>query len=176
MNKTALKTIADQYRAAEHEPLHESWDALRLGLDVQFRALERAGVVVVLSAEEPYANLAELRYDIARNGLLLVYTGGQNFAAGHPLAAPSPFRAACGTALTWNEIFRAVHDYYGQYLAQLTFEPADEVRAYLAHAGQFRELGLIRALAALRGETVGQVAVYATYGEFDGEQKARVLR
>lgn len=83
--------------------------------------------------------------DISR-GHLYYFTGGE-LPADHPLSA-----VVSGHKL--NDIFRAVHDYYGHYPGRYAFSALGEEHAFRRHAGMFSYEG-IKALAT---ETRGQNA------------------
>ncbi len=91
-------------------------------------------------------------------GTLRVFTGGEP----HPLLTREE-----------NNIFRAVHDYFGHYVTRSGFGPKGETVAWLSHRAMFS----IVARPALDVETIGQVAVYFA-GSKPGsyaEQKAFLL-
>jgi hypothetical protein len=76
------------------------------------------------------------------------------------------------TGLTANEIFRAVHDYFGHFTIRVPFETFEgEVSAYRNHKRQYSQA----AWGALAGETLGQLCYYYTFGEYVPEQKCVIL-
>lgn len=82
--------------------------------------------------------------DVLGEGKLNVFRGGD----------PHPYLSAVDedTGLTANEMFRAVHDYFGHGTRGSTFRPGGEEIAYASHAQMMSPL----ARAALASETRGQ--------------------
>jgi hypothetical protein len=93
----------------------------------------------------------------ARKGHLHFFTGG-DFPKDHLLAQPSGVTHG-DRDLTYNDLFRAVHDYYGHALYGNQFGPRGEEHAYRTHARMFTP----RARPAMAAETRGQNS-YVNYG------------
>lgn len=113
---------------------------------------------------QPYAGSRDMFTAVERTGVLWVYTGGDD----HPYLSR-----------TENEMFRAVHDFYGHLLGRNEFGPLGEFRAWLAHCDQFGA----EAIPAMTAETLGQNCWF-NFGPFGhlppqdrpyAEQKASLL-
>lgn len=159
MTVQKINEIALQYRSGQHEPNHVSYAAFEANTLAQYRVLVTDGWEFTRAlCAEPYTTSAQMFEDIdARR--IQVFTGGQNFAAGHPLARK------LSNGWTINEIFRAVHDVNGHGRARSPFETLDgELAAYYWHARQYS----LEAQGALFGETIGQLChYYAGFGFVD---------
>lgn len=98
--------------------------------------------------DNPYGHSADMFEDIQVNGrLLFLRTAAGSLHRHHPLAMGN-----CGTGLLYNDLFRAVHDYYGHYSGRNTFSAVGEEKAFRLHARMFSPL----AVKALATETRGQ--------------------
>jgi hypothetical protein len=105
---------------------------------------EELGIAVEYTPQDPYKNSKEMFEDVAQNRRLRVYSGGD----------PHP-------ALTTDEnnMFRAVHDFFGHYRNMHQFGSTGEFNATLAHSQMFPKA----AQPALFTETLGQNA-WVNYG------------
>jgi hypothetical protein len=89
----------------------------------------------------PYGNNSSaMRRDISENNHLLVYpTSPETFGppgsdfSGHPLLKTTRFVDKNGTPLLYNDLLRAVHDYYAHGMAEAQFGPAGEFTAWANH-------------------------------------------
>lgn len=117
------------------------------------RQFDRIPVKVIFTASDPYDNSKALFADIEK-GVMRVYTGGNE----HPLMSKEE-----------NNVFRAVHDYYGHYGQgeRNHFGIKGEVRAWKRHRRMFSSIAKL----ALNTETLAQVCYYFTFKRF-AEQKA----
>ena len=95
-------------------------------------------VVVRVSEQDPYDSAEEMFRDV-RKGFLAVYATPEGQR--HPLLA-----------LRENDMFRAVHDYYGHYLSGRNFDRHGEEAAWVRHSQMFTGLGR----RAMTSETRGQ--------------------
>lgn len=93
---------------------------------------------------QPYQTSIEMVEDVRTNRRLYFYTGGN----------PHPFLDARdpNTGHTLNDMFRAIHDYYGHAAGGYGFGPRGEENAWLAHSQMFTW----EARKALTTETRGQ--------------------
>lgn len=123
----------------------------------QYRELVKE-VVVRFSEEDPYASAEEMFRDV-RKGFLAVYATPEEQR--HPLLA-----------LRENDMFRAVHDYYGHFLSGRDFSRHGEEAAWVRHSQMFSGL----AQRAMTTETRGQSSAlcWITTPEFP-EQKGILL-
>lgn len=130
---------AAAYRALAEETLRQYLHTQAQG--VHFEPWRQPG--------QPYADSRQMAED-ARRGHLSFYTGGQ-FPPDHPLAALSGLSHQ-GQPLSYNDLFRAVHDYYGHALHGNQFGPRGEEFAYRLHGQMYSP----QAQPALAAETRGQ--------------------
>jgi hypothetical protein len=112
--------------------------------------------------EGSYKNSKELFEDIDKRGHMFVYRGGE----------PHDFLGQTDpdTGLTYNEMFRAVHDYFGHAVHRNQFGPMGEEIAWAAHSQMFSPLARI----AMSSETRGQNSL-VNYSPLNAELKAEIL-
>lgn len=115
------------------------------------------------AGEGSYQSSGEMMRDIYGNRHLYVYQGGD----------PHDFLNAIDpeTGLNTNEMFRAVHDFYGHAVHGNQFGPKGEEIAYGAHAQMFSPL----ARMAMASETRGQNS-FVNYTPINAELKQRITR
>lgn len=142
--------IAAWYAAAQSEntpAVRAAYRSFNAQCLAQLTALQiERGQQVIWELQNPYATSAQLF---------------EALDAGQPLRVlASRGRVHLGLSEAENNIFRAVHDYYGHYKGGRNgFGPVGEFRAYLAHAQMFSG----DALLALATETLGQNS-WVNYG------------
>ncbi len=150
----ASRATAAAYDAVRHDPgnpeVRAAYDALKREVAAQYEHVIKHGGMTFdwgkLGANE-YPNSDALRADIARGHMHVSLTGEDGMPADHPLAEVHP-----ETGLKYNDLFRAVHDYFGHGVHPHTFGPVGEMRAWHEHAKMFSPL----ARRALTTETHGQ--------------------
>jgi hypothetical protein len=174
--------IADHYAAAKHEPnapeVKKSYDALKRESLEQFNFLKDKGVKFQpwKGEGQPYADSAEMMKDVRDNKHLYFFQGG-DLPEDHPLAERAP-----GTPYTYNDVFRAVHDYFGHTKEGVGFGPRGEENAWRSHSQMYSEA----ARPAMTTETRGQNSWvnFGPHGDFNranptktiyAEQKATTL-
>ena len=87
-----------------------------------------------------YKNSAAMRQDVSKNNKFQVYKTevgtfgpeGFNFS-NHPLLKDSGLKDANGKPMLFNDVLRAVHDYYAHNLADIQFGPKGEAAAWRNH-------------------------------------------
>lgn len=162
------KRVADHFEAAKHDPhnpeVKAAYDALARETMAQYRAMREAGIKIepFEGRGEPYKNSAEMMRDV-RDNKHLYFLRTEN-AYGTPGAQPlgTPENALLapsgvkinGHPLLVNDVFRAVHDYFGHTAEGYEFGPRGEYNAYLAHSKMFSD----EAKPALAAETLAQNA------------------
>jgi hypothetical protein len=89
---------------------------------------------------EPYANSAEMRKDVSNNNVLkILKTQAGSFGpegvpmSDHPLLEMSDFKDINNVPLLYNDMLRAVHDYYAHGVTPAEFGPVGEATAWLNH-------------------------------------------
>lgn len=152
------KRVADLYEAAKHEPgdpqVKAAYDAMKAETLDQYRYLQKRGVTIEPFGDRPqYENSEAMMRDVRDNRHLYFYQGG-DLPADHPLAERVP-----GTDYTYNDVFRAVHDYFGHTKEGVGFGPRGEENAWLSHSQMYTPL----ARRAMTTETRGQNS-WVNYG------------
>jgi hypothetical protein len=184
VNEARAAKIAAEYEKMPHAPNDpevakayaqlikeavQQWDAmLSTGLKVEFIPEGAPDFY----AENPHGFID----DIARNNHLWVFSTRAGFGTGqdftpkdHPLLAETDIEISGQKALA-NDIFRAVHDFFGHAKDGVGFRAAGEENAWRAHAAMFSPL----ARRALTTETRGQNSWlnYGPFGEANRKAKA----
>ncbi len=150
------RRIADAYESMLHDPadprVQASYRALTEETKQQWDHLKEEGYVLEPWTKEgqPYASSVEMRADVAQNKHLYFFQGG-DLPADHPLAQKSGVRSSAGE-LTFNDMFRAVHDTFAHAKEGFEFGPRGEESAWREHYMMFTP----DARPALTTETRGQ--------------------
>lgn len=169
LNEERMKRIADLYEQAKHEPespeVQKAYQALANETMAQYREMVAAGIKIEPwdGKGEPYKNSTEMMADVRDNKHLWFFKTDNGFGAGadttgNALLSPSGVEIN-GQPLLVNDIFRAVHDYFGHTAEGFEFGPRGEYNAYLAHSRMFSD----DAKPALAAETLAQNA-WVNYG------------
>src|SRR5579859_1567367 len=147
------KRVADAFDAMKHEPnnpeVRKSYDAMANEVRKQWDyATKEMGVKFEPWTKEgqPYANSKEMVNDVRDNKHLYFFQGG-DVKSESPMAKVDP-----ETGLSYNDMFRAVHDLFGHAAHGFEFGPKGEENAYLVH----RQMFPAEAVPALTSETRGQ--------------------
>lgn len=163
--------VAREYELMPHDPtnrrVQQSYNALADEIAGQYEAMLRAGIKPEFNQnpypQSPYLGLM----DMLETGRLQVYPTRAGFgmddafdSSQNLLLAESPFKIS-GQPATFNDLFRAVHDFQGHAKVGAGFRGAGEEMAYLSHAGTMSP----DALKALASETRGQNS-WLNYGPF----------
>src|SRR5882672_1362466 len=158
-----VKRIADAYDEAWHDPAHpkvkQSYDALKAETLSQYKHLSDAGYHIEpwTKEGEPYKDSAEMMNDLRNHRHLHFFLTDQGFGTegevphDHPLLEPSGVVIG-GKNLLYNDLFRAIHDFYGHAAEGHQFGPRGEENAWRTHSSMFTP----QALPALTAETRGQ--------------------
>lgn len=161
------KRIADAYEAMPHEPNHPlvkaSYEALLSETKGQYEAMKRAGVNLEFYPDpndDPYKSNPRLAVeDVKHNNHMYIYPTDAGYGSGdalsgadeNPLLRDSGERWH-GKPVLFNDLFRAVHDYFGHAKEGVGFRADGEENAWRQHAAMFSPLARI----ALGSETRGQ--------------------
>lgn len=151
--------------ALEYRP--EAWAEFKAVIREQYASMlpNFGGITVKLVSYSPEIN--EVREHLNDTRELLVYEV-ESLCAGHPLADRA-------RGLSHNQMFRAVHDYFGHLLPGNDTSVDGELKAYVEHARMFASAGHVMSLDALAAETLGQVAAYVIEGGFADIQVPRTM-
>lgn len=145
VNTELARKIADFYEAAEHAPadatVKMSYDALRDETLKQFDAIKAAGYTIEpwQDAGEPYKSSADMTSDVRDNKHLYFKTTGTEVRPDNLMA-------------DFNDVFRAVHDFFGHAAEGYQFGPRGELAAWNAHSEMYPPA----AQGALASETLAQ--------------------
>jgi hypothetical protein len=179
--------IADEYELMDHAPndplVQEAYQALVDETLAQYDYLLQTGLQVeLMGKEDPYdGKPSNAIKDIKRNNHLYVFptTEGygpsdQNFedlsVSEFPLLVETQYRDINGVPLLANDVFRAVHDFYGHVKSGTTFRATGEENAWQNHAAMYSPL----ARRAMTTETRGQNS-WVNFGEFGESNRTAQL-
>lgn len=162
IDEPRMKRIADWFEQAKHEPenpeVQAAYRALAEETKAQYQEMLDAGITIepFEGKGEPYTSSADMMRDVRENKHLFFLSTDKAFGEGadtgaNPLLEPSGIRAG-GRELLMNDLFRAVHDYFGHTAEGFEFGPRGEYNAYLAHSRMFSDA----AKPALAAETLAQ--------------------
>ncbi|MGH3503709.1 MAG: hypothetical protein ACRDQA_22865 [Nocardioidaceae bacterium] len=168
VDKAKGAKVADAFESMEHKPndpeVKEAYQALKDETMAQYNALTRGGYEYHFypEGEDPYSNTPrEAVYDLTHNKSMFVFPtigpdGGFGEDAekypGHPLLEKVPGVQWDGQDVTYNDMFRAVHDSMAHSKEGVGFGPRGEDNAYRQHAAMYSD----KARKALASETRGQ--------------------
>lgn len=153
------KQIADWYDKAKSAPddpvVKSAYDALVAQTKAQYDAMKAAGFTAEAwtGKGEPYHSSADMVNDVRNNKHLWFFKTSEGFG-GPETSTHNPLLADAGDGLVVNDLFRAVHDFFGHAKEGYEFGPKGEYNAFLAHASMFDAA----ALPALAAETLSQNA------------------
>lgn len=159
VNEDLAKRIADDYDAASHTPgnpeVVKSYDALVKETVAQWEAINKAGYTLEPWPEggEPYPNSAAMLMDIEANKHLFFKPTGDDIKGKNLMLQ----EGADGFPI--NDIFRAVHDFFGHAKEGHEFGPKGELNAWREHSAMYSEA----AQPALAAETLAQNS-WVNYG------------
>jgi len=182
LDKARAKRISDAFDAMKHSPndpeVAAAYEALAKETIDQYNAFLDAGYTVEINNEEPYANSQEMIDDLRNNKRIKIFSTESGFGETpitakqrkeNPLLATTKFKDVNGEPMLINDLFRAVHDFYGHAELGNSFGPLGEENAWNVHARMFSPL----ARRAMTSETRGQ----NSYVNFSGvNEKADKLR
>jgi hypothetical protein len=174
------KRIADEYESMEHDPYHPlvkaSYDALAKETIAQYNHAKAAGLKLNFwnpdEMEDPYAASPRLMTeDVRKNHHMYVFPTDYGYG-NEPISdrdrEENPMLRDTGE--TWNgkpvlvnDMFRAIHDYFGHAKEGVGFRGDGEENAWRSHASMYSPLARL----ALGTETRGQNSWlnYGPHGE-----------
>jgi len=167
IDKTFAMRIADAFEALEHRPddpeVREAYQAMADETEGQFELLLQEGVEVEIyeGEGEPYANSQEMLEDLNKNNHMYILSTEKDFGqagiteaqrAENALLNESKFTDKNGKPMLINDVFRAVHDFFGHGERGNSFGPIGEENAWDVHARMYSD----KARRAMTTETRGQ--------------------
>lgn len=170
VNPNVSQKIAQQYEQTPHSPndpeTQQAYQALANESMAQYQHAVNNGYKFEFypQGQDPYPNSPrEAVMDLHKNKHMYVYPTDVGYGAGdqgldHPLLQDSGERWG-GKPVLHNDIFRAIHDFYGHAKEGLGFRGHGEDNAYRQHAAMFSP----PARRALASETRGQNS-WVNYG------------
>lgn len=123
------------------EFVNKSYNRLRKDTDRQFDALPVK--LHFHDGEADYKSSGEMVKDVHHNRNLNVFRGGDPHS--HDVTDPK-------SGLTFNQKFRAVHDFFGHAIHNTQFGPKGEEAAWHSHSQMFSDLSVPAATAETRGQ------------------------
>jgi hypothetical protein len=156
-------SAAREYELMKHDPtnklVQESYGALKQEVAGQFEAMLRQGVRPEFDLNPYAASPYEALIDLIENKRLKVFPTSAGYGkdgmpkdiSQNPMLEMSQYKIS-GQPATYNDLFRAVHDFQGHSKTGAGFRAAGEDNAYLSHAGTMGSV----ARKALAAETRGQ--------------------
>lgn len=162
--------VAQAYEEMQHDPdnphVRASYNALKGEVAAQYAHAKTNGYNFEFYPQDrdPYPNSPrEAVLDLHHNKHMYVYPTSEGYGmdenpTNHPMLEDSGERWN-GQPVTYNDQFRAIHDFYGHAKEGLGFRANGEDNAYRQHAAMFSPL----AQQALATETRGQNS-YVNYG------------
>jgi hypothetical protein len=149
--------VADTYEKAVSNPkdpeVIQAYRAFARETKAQYKHLQKQGIKFEFVTEDPYKNSAEMMADVRDNKRLKVF---KTSSGAHPLLSEEE-----------NDMFRAVHDYFGHAKEGNQFGPKGEENAFREHASMFSP----NARRAMATETRGQNS-WVNYGPFGKANRA----
>ena len=189
LDKARAKKISDAFDAMKHSPndpqVRAAYNALAKETIAQYQAFLDAGYVVEINNQEPYANSQEMIDDLRNNKRIKIFSTESGFGdtpitakqrKENPLLAKTKFTDVNGQPMLVNDLFRAVHDFFGHAELGNSFGPLGEENAWNVHARMYSPL----ARRAMTTETRGQNS-YVNFSGVNEEadrirEQARKLR
>jgi len=165
IDKEFAKRISDAFEAMQENPndpeVKAAYEALAKETMDQYQDFKDAGYTIEVNNSEPYKNAQEMIDDLRDNKRMKIFSTESGFGdtpitekqrKENPLLRDSGVKDVNGETLLVNDIFRAVHDFYGHAELGNGFGPVGEENAWNVHARMFSPL----ARRAMTTETRGQ--------------------
>ena len=181
LDKERAKRIADAYAAMKHDPnnpeVKAAYEAMVKETIDQYKAILAEGYFIEINNEEAYANSEEMIEDLRNNKRMKIFSTESGYGDSpitdqqrkeNPLLRDSGFKDKNGIPLLNNDVFRAVHDFFGHAELGNSFGALGEENAWNVHSRMYSPL----ARKAVTTETRGQ----NSYVNFSGvNQEAQKL-
>lgn len=176
LDKENAKRISDAFIAMKHDPnnpkVKASYRAMAIETLNQYKYFLKSGYKIEINNEEPYSNSEAVIEDLRNNKRIKIFSTESGFGdnpitakerSENPLLKDSGYKDANGQPLLINDVFRAVHDFFGHAELGNSFGPLGEENAWNVHARMYSDL----AKGAVTTETRGQ----NSYVNFSGVNK-----
>ena len=189
IDKDFAKRISDAFDAMQENPndpeVKAAYEAMAKETMDQYQDFNNAGYTIEINNSEPYKNSQEMIDDLRKNKRMKIFSTESGFGdtpitdkqrEENPLLRDSGVKDVNGNPLLINDVFRAVHDFYGHAELGNSFGPLGEENAWNVHARMFSPL----ARRAMTTETRGQNS-YVNFSGINDEafklrDEARKLR
>lgn len=165
LDKERAKRIADAFIKMKHDPtnpaVRKAYKAMAKETLDQYRAMLDAGYNTEINNEEPYANSQDMIDDLRNNKRMKIFSTESGFGdepitdkqrRENPLLEDSGFKDVNGQKMLVNDVFRAVHDFFGHSELGNSFGPKGEENAWNVHSRMYSP----EARKAMTTETRGQ--------------------
>ena len=165
LDEARAKRISDAFDAMKHDPnnpeVKAAYEALAKETLDQYNEFAKAGYKVEINNNEPYNSSQEMIDDLRNNKRMKIFSTESGFGdskitdkqrAENPLLRDSGIKDINGKPLLINDVFRAIHDFYGHAELGNSFGPKGEENAWNVHARMFSP----EARKAMTTETRGQ--------------------
>jgi hypothetical protein len=176
------KRLAQAFIDMKHNPndpeVKASYEALAKETLDQYQAFLDAGYTIEINNEEPYASSQDMIEDLRNNKRIKIFSTESGFGSkkitkkqrqDNPLLAKTEFKDVNGKPLLVNDVFRAIHDFFGHAELGNSFGPKGEENAWNVHVRMFSPL----ARRAMTTETRGQNSFVNFSGVNDKIEKDR---
>jgi GNAT superfamily N-acetyltransferase len=182
IDKERAKRISDAFVAMADNPtapdVRKAYEAMARETLEQYKFILDAGYVVEINNNEPYGNSREMIEDLRENKRMKIFSTESGFGDDkitpeqrdrNVLLRESGFFDVNGEPLLVNDMFRAVHDFFGHSELGNSFGAIGEENAWNVHARMYSKL----ARQAMTSETRGQ----NSYVNFSGvNERVEALR
>lgn len=157
------RRIADEYERMPHDPnnpqVRAAYQALADETMAQYEAMRRTGLRTEFMppSGDPYGNPRNALKDIYQNNHMYVYPTQSGFGSSDMDVSGNPLLARTGEKwngqdVLVNDVFRAVHDYFGHAKHGVGFRAGGEENAWQAHASMYSPLARRAATTETRGQ------------------------
>jgi hypothetical protein len=175
VNKARAKRIADAFDAMPHNPqnaaVRMAYRQMIKETAAQYQAILDTGLQIefidMAKTGDPYGNPRNAILDVVENNHLWMFSTRDGFGSSedfdpvnNPLLQETQFKISGQVALA-NDLFRAVHDYFGHIKEGVGFRAEGEENAWRIHSSMYSSI----ARRAMTTETRGQNS-WVNFGPF----------
>lgn len=157
-----ISNLFDNLKPEPNNPkVKRAYSALAEETIEQYQELLDAGYAIEINNDEPYETSADMIGDLRDNKRMKIFSTESGFGSDqitdqlrtdNPLLRDSGFKDVNGQTLLVNDVFRAVHDFFGHAKLGNSFGPKGEEIAWRVHSKMFSP----DARRAMTTETRGQ--------------------